>query len=83
MEIGQAARRERRGTLTVQEAAELLGVVRRTVHRWQAEGRMPPRVSNGRRLQYRRVDILALADAVGARMAQPRVQVIARDKMSW
>jgi len=70
MEAGHAAGRERCGTVTVQEAAELLGVVRRTVHRWQADGRMPPRVSNGRRLQYRRIDILALADAVGAQAAE-------------
>jgi excisionase family DNA binding protein len=62
METGHAAGRNRRGTVSVQEAADLLGVVRRTVHRWHSLGRMPPRVPNGRRLQYRRVDILALAN---------------------
>lgn len=67
MKDGHALGRLRRGTVSVQEAAELLGVVRRTVHRWQAEGRMPPRIPNGRRLQYRRTDILELADAGGAR----------------
>jgi excisionase family DNA binding protein len=69
MKDRHALGRLRCGTVSVQEAADLLGVVRRTVHRWQVEGRMPPRISNGRRLQYRRVDIVALADAVGARTA--------------
>lgn len=69
MKAGHALGRERCGTVSAQEAADLLGVVRRTVHRWQAEGRMPPRIANGRRLQYRRADILALAKAVVARDA--------------
>lgn len=57
----QRRQRERHGTVSVQEAADLLGVVRRTVHRWEADGRMPPRIPNGRRLQYRRADILVMA----------------------
>lgn len=57
----QRQTRELRGTLSVQEAAELLGVVRRTIHRWQRDGRMPPRVAIGRRLQYRLDDIRAMA----------------------
>lgn len=69
MKAGHALGRERCGTVSVDEAANLLGVVRRTVHRWQSEGRMPPRILNGRRLQYRRLDILALANAAVARRA--------------
>ena len=59
----QRQTRELRGTLSVQEAADLLGVVRRTIHRWQRDGRMPPRVPIGRRLQYRLDDIRAMANA--------------------
>jgi excisionase family DNA binding protein len=57
----QRQTRELRGTLSVQEAADLLGVVRRTIHRWQRDGRMPPRIPIGRRLQYRLDDIRAMA----------------------
>lgn len=53
--------RELRRMLSVQEAAEPLGVVRRTIHRWQRDGRMPSRVAIGRRLQYRLDDIRAMA----------------------
>jgi excisionase family DNA binding protein len=73
MKTGHALGRKRCGTVSVQEAADLLGVVRRTVHRWQSEGRMPPRISNGHRLQYRRVDIVALADGPIARGADQEI----------
>lgn len=63
MNDNQRHLRALRGTLSVQEAADLLGVVRRTIHRWERDGRMPPRVPIGRRLQYRLDDIRAMAGA--------------------
>lgn len=70
----QRQTRELRGTLSVREAADLLGVVRRTIHRWQRDGRMPPRVPIGRRLQYRLDDIRAMAGTLDDGLAggQPR-----------
>ncbi len=70
MKTAHASAHKRRETISVQEAADLLGVVRRTVHRWHAQGRMPTRVPNGRRLQYRRADIRALADGLADRDAR-------------
>lgn len=63
MSDAQRQTRQHRGTVSVQEAADLLGVTRRTVHRWQAQGRMPPRVVYGRRPQYRRLDIFDMLQA--------------------
>ena len=63
MSDAQRQTRQHRGTVSVQEAADLLGVTRRTVHRWQAQGRMPPRVVYGRRPQYRRLDIFDMMQA--------------------
>jgi predicted site-specific integrase-resolvase len=63
METGPAEARKRSETVSVQETTDLVGVVRRTVHRWQSQGRMPPRIPNGRRLQYRRADIVALVSS--------------------
>ncbi len=64
MSDAQRQTRQHRGTVSVQEAADLLGVTRRTVHRWQAQGRMPPRVVYGRRPQYRRLDIFDMMQAM-------------------
>lgn len=62
MKDAQRRTRQHRGTVSVQEAADLLGVTRRTIHRWEAQGRMPPRVVYGRRPQYRRLDICEMIE---------------------
>lgn len=53
------------GVFSVEEAAAALNKPRRTLYRWEAAGKMPPRVTirgiGGRRKLYRRADILALA----------------------
>jgi len=67
MKDAQRRTRQHRGTVSVQEAADLLGVTRRTIHRWEAQGRMPPRVVYGRRPQYRRLDISEMMQAGQAR----------------
>ncbi|MFZ5781075.1 MAG: MerR family DNA-binding transcriptional regulator [Pseudomonadota bacterium] len=71
MKDAQRRTRRQRGTVSVQEAADLLGVTRRTIHRWEAQGRMPPRVLYGRRPQYRRLDICAMTRATAGRPPSP------------
>jgi excisionase family DNA binding protein len=56
------------GVFSVEEAAAVLNKPRRTLYRWEAAGKMPPRVTipgiGGRRKLYRRADILAMAQRV-------------------
>jgi predicted DNA-binding transcriptional regulator AlpA len=53
------------GVFSMEEAAAALNKPRRTLYRWEAAGKMPPRVTirgiGGRRKLYRRADILAMA----------------------
>lgn len=49
--------------IPIKEAAKLLGKTVRTVRRWQAAGKMPPRTKHGHRMKYRRDDIKALVAA--------------------
>jgi hypothetical protein len=53
------------GVFSVEEAAAALNKPRRTLYRWEAAGKMPPRVTirgiGGKRKLYRRTDILAMA----------------------
>ena len=55
------------GVFSVQEAAVALNKPRRTLYRWEAAGKMPPRVAiraiGGKRKYYRRADILAMVEA--------------------
>lgn len=53
--------------LSVRDAAAYLGVAVRTVRRWQAAGRMPPRFKVGRERRYRLLDIQEL-------MKTPRIE---------
>jgi excisionase family DNA binding protein len=46
--------------MSIAEAANTLGVSLRTIRRWEAAGRMPPRFKCSRRWDYRRSDIEAL-----------------------
>ena len=46
--------------ISIKEAAKLLGKTVRTVRRWEAAGKMPPRTKHGRPLKYHRDDIMAL-----------------------
>jgi excisionase family DNA binding protein len=46
--------------LTVREAADLLRVSERSLVRWRAQGLLPTMSLNGRRVRFRRSDVLAL-----------------------
>ena len=46
--------------ISIKEAAKLLGKTVRTVRRWEAAGKMPPRTKHGRPMKYRRDDIMAM-----------------------
>lgn len=60
----QQQNRKNFGVFSVEEAAAVLKLPRRTLYRWEAVGKMPPRVTipalGGRRKLYRRADILAM-----------------------
>ena len=51
--------------VSVDEAAVLLGRSLRTLRYWEKAGHMPPRKRFGRRLMYRRQDIVRLTDDRG------------------
>jgi excisionase family DNA binding protein len=46
--------------ITLQEAAQMLGMTARTARRWVAAGKMPPRISKGKHKKFWRADIQAL-----------------------
>ena len=47
--------------VSIESAAHILGRSVRTLRYWQADGRMPPRVTFARRRFYRREDLLTFA----------------------
>jgi excisionase family DNA binding protein len=49
--------------ISIKAAAKLLGRTVRTVRRWEAAGKMPPRTKDGRRMKYHRDDIMAMVAA--------------------
>lgn len=53
--------REHHGLMNADDAASVLGTTRRTVCRWEAAGKMPPRVPHKGRMLYRRADIEEIA----------------------
>ena len=59
----QAAETDRRTPLmSLRQAAEVLGVSRQTLHKWEAVGYLVPR-RFGRRVRYRRCDVEDVAEA--------------------
>lgn len=58
----QVAFRRVMGLVCIYETAEMLGVSRQTLYRWQDAGKMPERIvkGSGTRTYYRLADILAL-----------------------
>jgi hypothetical protein len=62
----QRTRRKHKGTVSVEEAATLLGISCRTAYRRAGSGQMPDRVRNGLRMQWRLVDIQKMAKPEGA-----------------
>jgi predicted DNA-binding transcriptional regulator AlpA len=49
--------------LTDRQAAALCGCSRASWHRWRAAGKLPPAVRLGRKLLWRRAEIVAWVDA--------------------
>ncbi len=49
--------------ISIKETAKLLGKTVRTVRRWEAAGKMPPRTKCGHRMKYHRDDIKAMVAA--------------------
>ena len=63
--------------ITLKQAAEMLGVTERTVRRWVAARKMPPRTKKGRDKKFWRADIQALLHRCkigGVKCGLPRVQ---------
>ena len=52
-------------TVSVRQAAVMLGVTRPTIYSWEAKGRMPARVRFMRRNQWHLVDIQEMVDKAG------------------
>jgi excisionase family DNA binding protein len=46
--------------ITLKEAAEMLGTHERTIRRWVAAGKMPPRIGKGKAKKFWRTDIQSL-----------------------
>jgi len=55
--------------ISIKEAAKLLGKSVRTVRRWEAAGKMPPRTKHGHRMKYHRDDIKAMVAANSAEVS--------------
>lgn len=53
----QRLRSEAFDLISIRRVAELLGVSVRSVRRWQADGKAPPRFKHGRELRYRKSDL--------------------------
>lgn len=51
------ARAEAFPLIDVKEVAAALGVSVRTIRRWQASGKAPPRVKHGHRWKYNKADL--------------------------
>jgi len=48
--------------ITSQEAADLIGCVVKSLHRWEAEGLITPNRTPGGHRRYRRSEVLALIE---------------------
>jgi predicted DNA-binding transcriptional regulator AlpA len=53
--------RKHRRLMNAEDTAQLLGVTRRTICRWQKQGKMPERVPHRGRMLYRQDDIEEMA----------------------
>lgn len=64
MKAKQQTARQFHGLANFEEAAAILKTTRRNIHRWEADGKMPSRVSVswGRRRYYRLADIIEMAN---------------------
>lgn len=67
MKAKQRIGRQAHGLLIFEEAAAVLKTTRRNVHRLEADGKMPARVSVswGSRKYYRLVDVMEMAARIG------------------
>jgi len=57
--------------MNAEDAAPLLGATRRTICRWQKQGKMPDRVPHRGRMLYRQADIEEMARNRTSRHSKP------------
>lgn len=76
-------KRDGEGLVTIEQAAKRLNVSVRTVMRWVAAGKMPPRVKDGREKKFRVCDIEEKTSAVSIEEAAKALGVTVRTVRRW